>query len=193
METKWKGSYTIEAVFIIPLCTTVVILLLLRTLFMRDVIVAERVAQTALENGVRYMTQNASLGKAEINYRRWKQDGMLRGFSDSAKEQDRATITDYVNRKMEDALWFADYDGTEVTIDGTNISVSLSVGANRAFHLFGGLGKRWFRQDIKVSENIQNLPNQNREIMLAWQTGMKTEGLAEILSGIQELIGKTIH
>ena len=54
METKWKGSYTIEAVFIIPLCTTVVILLLLRTLFMRDVIVAERVAQTALENGVRY-------------------------------------------------------------------------------------------------------------------------------------------
>ena len=190
---KWKGSYTIEAVFIVPLCVAVVILLLSKTLFLRDVLVSERVAQSAAENGTRYVTQNASVGEAEINYQRWKQDGILQSLYDDTKKADSRVIQEFVDGKMSYILWFADYDGAKVSIDGTKVTVKITISAYHAAAFLGGFGSRWFYQNITVTEQAKNLPDMNRGIMTAWNTGMKIEGLSDLLTRLQERIGKAIH
>lgn len=190
---KWNGSYTIEAVFIVPLCTAVVILLLSKTLFFRDTLVAQRIAQCAAEKGIAYLTQSSSMDKAEIDYYKWKQEGVLRGILDDSSKTDCQTIMNYVNQKMSDELWFADYLGTEISIDESRVTVKITISADRAVAFLEGWGVRWFYQDIKVTEQAKDLPNRNRGIMAAWNTGMKIDGLSDLLTKLQERIGRAVH
>ena len=63
-----NASYTVEATFISPIVTVIIVLLISETLFYRDILTAERAAMNAAENGLRYAVADAAFGKADWDY-----------------------------------------------------------------------------------------------------------------------------
>ncbi len=55
MEAKWKASFTVEAAFIIPLVSGVLLLLISTALYFRDVTVAKAILMKEVSQGASFL------------------------------------------------------------------------------------------------------------------------------------------
>lgn len=186
-----KASYTVEAAFILPIVTLVVILLIAETLFYRDILTAERVAACAAENGHRYTYGDASFGKADWEYSHMQGAGAERLLLRKTARKDRKAIEDYASKKLEDTLWFASAGTISAEINGETVSVEIGVSvANEIRYLFRFFSPGFFNRTVTVTEKGSDIPGTNRILTAAWETGSKTKGFSEFLGKIETLLSK---
>lgn len=193
MRKQLKASYTVEAAFIVPLCTMVIILLIGQTLFYRDVLAAERVAMCAATEGGRYRLVAASLGKDGLNYNRFAESGILKNNGTGRRMRDEEEIEEYAAELLKGKLWFATGGSITADIQGDNVTVSISVdAADSVKGLFRYGMFSLFHRKVSVTVPVQDIPTDNRLVTAAWDTGMRIEGFSEFLEKIQGLLGKLI-
>ena len=184
-------SYTVEASFLVPICTLVILFLITQALFYRDIVVAERVAASAAEQGVQYISECASVQTAGVDYGRFYDNGLFRRFSGDGTAQDEKAIAEQATRLLDGKLWFA--NGRDVTAEAKNgkVMVRMTVEPDdRIKALFFGFGIKLFRREVSVSRESKNLPVINRVTTASWESGKKVKGLSEVLTKTEKLFGK---
>lgn len=188
-----KASYTVEATFIIPIVTLIITLLISETLFFRDVLTAERVAMSAAENGLRYVTADASFGKADWDYSRLSAAGASAILLNEIKAKDRQKIEEYAALKIKENLWFAVPGPVSAESDGGDMTVSVTITAGDGIlAVFRPLNKGLFVRKVSVTASAHDAPGMNRILVAAWETGGKTKGVSEVLDKIQTIIEKVL-
>lgn len=192
-QLRWTASYTVEAAFVVPICTMVVLLLIGQVLFYRDVVVAERVAMSAAEEGARYRLYAALPGKTALSYERFRKEGVLQSGSSEVRSQDERTIAGYTEELLQGKLWFACQGKVTVDIQGNYVNVSFAVDAPYSVTDLFGYGKRSvFHRMVSVTAEGQDIAEDNRVILTAWETASRIRGLSEILGKLQTLLGKIL-
>ena len=188
---RLTASYTVEATFIVPIVTIIVILLISETLFYRDVLTAERVAMSAAENGLRYTRNDASLGNADWDYSHLSEAGIGRTLLRYNKSRDRGKIEEFTSKKLEESLWFAVAGPVTAEIDGDDVKVSFTLlGADDILAVFRPLNTGLFHREISVTEYGHDAPGTNRLLVAAWETGEKTKGVSEFLGKLETMMEK---
>lgn len=190
-KKQWKASYTVEAAFIIPMITLIIVFLISQTLFYRDVLTAERIAMTAAENGVRYTDGDAALGEADWDYSHLSEAGIAREILSYNNRKDRKAIEEYASARLKENLWFAVPGAVSAQIDGDDVTVTVSVRAgDDIMALLRGLNRRLFVREVSVTEYGHDAPSVNRAMVAVWETGGKTKGVSAFLEKLQTLLGK---
>lgn len=188
---RLSGSYTVEASFLVPLCTLIILFLITQTLFYRDIVTAERVAASAAEQGIQYIGDCASVQSAGVDYARFYDNGLIRRFSNDVTAKDEKTIADLASRLLEGRLWFANGRGVTAEAKDGKVTVRMTVEPDdRIKALFFGFGIKLFRREVSVTREQKNLPVTNRITTAAWLSGKKVKGLSEVLTKTEELFGK---
>ena len=184
-------SYTVEASFLVPLCTLVILFLITQALFYRDIVVAERVASSAAEQGVQYISECASVQTAGVDYGRFYDNGLFRRFSDDGTGQEEKAIAEQATRLLDGKLWFANGRGVTAEAKNGRVTVRMTVEPDdRIKALFFGFGIKLFRREVSVSRESKNLPVINRVTTASWESGKKVKGLSEVLTKTKKLFGK---
>ena len=187
------ASYTVEAAFIVPLCTMIVLLLIGQTLFYRDIVTAERIAMSAAEEGVQYRLTASALGSAKLDFGRFQKEGILQNYGASLRIKDEEAIAEYAEELLDGKLWFAYGTGVSAEIQGNDVTVTITIDAADAVkYLFRYGNAALFRRKVSVTAQGQDLATDNRMITAAWDSGMRINGLSEILEKLQNLLGKLI-
>ena len=190
-QKRFFASYTVEATFIVPIVTMIVVLLISETLFYRDILTAERVAMSAAENGLRYSLNDASLGKADWDYSHLTEAGVGRTLLRYNTNKDKYKIEEYASKKLEESLWFAVAGPVTTEIDGDEVRVSFMLLAqDDILAVFRPLNIGLFHRNISVTEYGHDAPGTNRLLIAAWETGEKTKGVSEFLGKIETLMEK---
>ena len=187
------ASYTVEAAFIVPLCTMIILLLIGQTLFYRDVVTAERIAMTAAQEGVQYRLTSSALGGAKLEYARFLNEGILQSYATALRIKDEEAIEEYAAELLRGKLWFAYGTGVSAEIQGNDVTVTITVDAADAVkYLFRYGNAPLFHRKASVTVRGQDIAMDNRMITAAWDTSTRISGLSEILGKLQNLLGKII-
>ena len=191
MKRRLSASYTVEAAFILPICTAVILLLISETLFYRDIVVAERIAKDAAESGTRYVLFDAALGRADLDYAHFLENGILKKLQKSGRYRDERAIEEFADSLMADRLWFAHAGSATAEVNGDDVSVTFSVSGPDAVRAFfspgsGGL----FNRTVTVTVRGRNVAGAARLCTAAWETGERIQGFSDFLTKIKSLIGK---
>ncbi len=184
-------SYTVEASFLVPICTLVILFLITQALFYRDIVVSERVAASAAEQGAQYIGECASVQTAAVDYARFEDNGLFRRFSDSGTARDEEAVAKLAAELLDGKLWFATGRGVSAEAKNGKVTVRMTVEPDdRIKALFFGFGIKLFRREVSVTKERKNLPVINRVAAASWETGKKVKGLSETLAKAEELFGK---
>lgn len=184
-------SYTVEASFLVPICTLVILFLITQALFYRDIVVSERVAASAAEQGAQYIGECASVQTAGVDYARFEDNGLFRRFSDSGTARDEEAVAKLAAELLDGKLWFATGRGVSAEAKNGKVTVRMTVEPDdRIKALFFGFGIKLFRREVSVTKERKNLPVINRVAAASWETGKKVKGLSEALAKAEELFGK---
>ena len=184
-------SYTVEASFLVPICTLVILFLITQALFYRDIVVSERVAASAAEQGAQYIGECASVQTAAVDYARFEDNGLFRRFSDSGTARDEEAVAKLAAELLDGKLWFATGRGVSAEAKNGKVTVRMTVEPDdRIKVLFFGFGIKLFRREVSVTKERKNLPVINRVAAASWETGKKVKGLSEALAKAEELFGK---
>jgi hypothetical protein len=187
------ASYTVEAAFIVPLCTMIILLLIGQTLFYRDVVTAERIAMTAAQEGVQYRLTSSALGEAKPDYGRFFSEGILQNYRTALRIKDEEAIEEYAAELLRGKLWFAYGTGVFAEIQGNDVTVTITIDAADAVkYLFRYGNAPLFHRKASVTVQGQDIAMDNRMITAAWDTSTRISGLSEILGKLQNLLGKII-
>lgn len=188
---KLSCSYTVEASFLVPICTLVILFLITQALFYRDIVVSERVAASAAEQGAQYIGECASVQTAAVDYARFEDNGLFRRFSDSGTARDEEAVAKLAAELLAGKLWFATGRGVSAEAKNGKVTVRMTVEPDdRIKALFFGFGIKLFRREVSVTKERKNLPVINRVATASWETGKKVKGLSEALAKAEELFGK---
>ncbi|MBO4695976.1 MAG: hypothetical protein J5643_01695 [Lachnospiraceae bacterium] len=188
-----NASYTVEATFIIPIVTVIIVLLISETLFYRDILTAERAAMNAAENGLRYAAADAAFGKADWDYSHMSSAGVSGMLLHRIRAKDRQKIEEYATEKLKENLWFAVPGPVTAESDGDNITVSVTITARDGIlAVFRPLNKGLFARTVSVTASGHDAPGANRILVAAWETGDRTKGVSEVLDKIQTIIEKVL-
>ena len=166
---RLSGSYTVEASFLVPLCTLIILFLITQTLFYLDIVTAERVAASAAEQGIQYISDCASVQSAGVDYGRFYDNGLIRRFSNDGTAKDENTIADLASGLLEGRLWFANGRGVTAEAKDGKVTVRMTVEPDdRIKAVFFGFGIKLFRREVSVTRERKNLPVTNRITTAAW-------------------------
>lgn len=190
-KKQWQASYTVEATFIIPIVTLVMILLITETLFYRDILTAERIAATVAENGVRYTGGDAKLGEADWDYSHFSEAGIAREILRYNSSKDRRKLEEYATEKLRKNLWFAVPGTVSAQTDGSDVTIRITIRVgDDIIALFRGLNRGMFVREVSVTERGHDAPFVNRTLVAAWETAGKTKGVSEFIHKLEELLEK---
>lgn len=189
MKRRWKGSYTVEAAYIVPLCTMIVLLMITQILFYHDIVVAEQAALTAAENGNRYVQYGGGLGQVAPEYGQFVRSSPVRAFFRDRSEEE-AAIGQYVSELLNGQMWISTCGGISVDATGDNVVISMNLNAGNETNAAGIFRNGLFRRQIRITSRGRDIPMDNRLIKAAWETGLQTKGVSEVLNLVQQFLGK---
>lgn len=179
-----RCSYTIEAAYIVPLCTMIIMLLLTETLFYRDILTTEGVALKAVDEAARYVQHSAKPGEAAIDYSHLKR-GVFAELRRTHYSEENV-LTGYVEERLRNRLWISVCGAADVRISGDRISVSVRLhGRDELRYLFRYLPSGLFLREISVSTKVESLSETNRLVVAAWDSGTRIKGVSGLLEKIE--------
>lgn len=121
---RWKGSITVEAVFIIPLLIVVVMIFLWLTFFLHDRLVVHSAIHQTLECAEEYLIYGTALEGRKLSESSMINRGVFYGLA-TMEHEEKEQLEKYVESLLEDKLYL--YRLEEISLEKTGFTLQLSM------------------------------------------------------------------
>ncbi len=185
-----EGSYTVEAVFLMPMITVIVFLLILVAMFLRDVSVARSIAYEALLEGRQLVECDVIPGTDDTMYERTLQNGIFSRILRDTYEEDAGVTTSYFGKNLVNRLWIGEFRNVDVDVTESKIQVTVSVVASGPFAgLWEWIPGGFFSEEIVFEEDWHDVSEKTRIYTAVVRTGLRIKGADAVISGLRKLLG----
>ncbi len=118
-----KGSITIEATFIIPVCFFCMIAFLYIGMYLHDCYTIETVIRTATQREMRYILQEETIEEGEVDWEYWKNKTIIWSLIADWKKEKRE-LKKYIEKSLERKLLLAEKPILTIEMSTNRIMVS---------------------------------------------------------------------
>ncbi len=190
MGRKVRGSYTVEAVFVIPLVTMIIILLIDMSLYLRDLTTARALAVRIAEE-TRALNLNDELPEyGRVLYERKVSRSIWSDWFGGTDDEDEEHMISRLREKTENAFWVSRAVSPVVEIGGGEVKVRFRLEGDFGIPLWGDAGKRWFTDDVACSVDCRDTVMRTRIYSAIIETGEKIKGVSEILEKLGGILNR---
>ena len=102
-----SGSFTVEAVFIVPMVTMIIILLIDMALYLRDVSVAETLAERVAEDTRALILNDEEPRQHKVMYERKLTKSIFRRWFTDTSSEDAESMEEYLTELSEGRFWIS--------------------------------------------------------------------------------------
>ncbi len=190
MQQKCKGSFTVEAAFLVPFTGILLILMIYTAMYLRDVTVAKAILQKAAAQGADFAEGNVYPDTDYVLYQRYLADGFFTSLMRDDKDDAEEILLDDFRSKAEGRLWVSEIEEMNVSVDSHSVKVSAAVCGNPASGFgFVGIGGGFFRQELRYEYPRSELASWSRIATTVLQTGEKIRGVKTVMNKITQFFG----
>ena len=179
-ENAVAASFTVEAAFVVPFITMIVVLLIDMTLFLRDVSVAGELASRIAEETRALVLNDEDPVTGVTRYeRKFTQSFFARWFgnTDSA---DAAEMTGRLTELLENRFWICRAQDASVRISGGVVTVRLKLKATR----------QWFSEEVVREVTCRDTKRTARVYAAVMDTGSQIVGVKKVFETLSELVNR---
>ncbi|MBO4652510.1 MAG: hypothetical protein J5649_04250 [Lachnospiraceae bacterium] len=186
-----RASFTVEAVFIVPLVTMIIVLLIDMSLYMRDLSVARTLAERVAEDTRALILNDEEPRLHKVMYERKLERSIFqRWFSNTAK-QDADSMEEYLDELSEGRFWISRIESRSIRAEDDSVIVHISLKSDTEVPFFGqALTSRWFSDDVTCVVDCQDIGLRTRIYSAVMETGMEIKGLNTVLTKLSELVNR---
>ena len=186
-----RASFTVEAVFIVPLVTMIIVLLIDMALYMRDLSVARTLAERVAEDTRALILNDEEPRLHKVMYERKLERSIFRRwFSNTAKE-DADSMEEYLDELAGGRFWISRIEGRSIRAEDDSVIVHISLKSDTEIPFFGQtLTSRWFSDDVTCVVDCKDIGLRTRIYSAVMETGMEIKGLSTVLTKLSELVNR---
>ncbi len=182
-----EGSFSVEAAFLFPTVTLIVMILLLLTMYLRDLTVARSIVLSVAEEG-RALIERHVGAEGVVQYEKLLDRGLFERML-AKEEEEEPFIRQILAQKLSGRLWISECLGANVTISGGELEIKVSIVSDGGIvGLVKWLPGDLFRDDICVCVKCRDVGTRTRMYTAIFNTGMRVKYVREILAELSELI-----
>ncbi|MDF2609909.1 MAG: putative rane protein [Lachnospiraceae bacterium] len=126
LKTKVKGSYTVEAAFLMPMVLFVTIAVLYLGFYLHDRARVQSIMNDALTNSRSLIQYEADMNTGSIDYAAYRDRDIWYPYFNEFKEKEGGIIA-YVTNQFEKGLFLTKLEDAEVTINTFDITINASI------------------------------------------------------------------
>ena len=185
------ASYTVEAVFIVPFVSVLIVILVNMALYLRDVSAAEALAERVAEDARALILNDEEPRKKQVMYERKLKQSVFQRWFVGQKTEDANTMTEYLRELCEDRFWISRAEFCDVEIDGSEIRVRIRLVSDSEIPALGtALSKRWFSDEICRSIRCVDVPLRTRIYAAVMESGSQVKGIGTVLEKLSEIVNR---
>lgn len=186
-----RGSFTVEAVFIVPMVTMIIILLIDMALYLRDVSVAETLAERVAEDTRALILNDEEPRQHKVMYERKLTKSIFRRWFTDTSSEDAESMEEYLTELSEGRFWISRIDSQSIRAEGGTITVHIRLCSDTEIPLFGKtLTSRWFSDDVESSVSFSDVVLRTRVYSAIMETGMNIVGVSTVMEKLSEIVNR---
>ncbi len=188
MRTTVDGSYTVEAAFLVPIITGIVVLLIGAAMYLRDITLAHSVVAEVAEKGRMLVQHEVLPGTDEILYERELKEGIFTRLIVDTDNEDEALLLRELEDSLKGRLWIGSCINKQIDIEDGKLEISLVVRTGVPTALLGEGLNAFFRRTVSSTTDLQGVDEKTRIYSAVVETGMRIKGVRKVIDGLTALI-----
>lgn len=179
-----------EAVFIIPLVTMIIILLIDMSLYMRDLTTARALAVRIAEEARALNLNDESPEYGRVMYERKIGRSIWSDWFVGTEDEDEEYMVSRLREKTDNAFWVSRAVSPVVEIGGGEVKVRFRLEGDFGIPLWGDAGKQWFTDDVVSTVDCRDTVMRTRIYSAIIETGEKIKGVSEIMEKLGGILNR---
>lgn len=188
MNKRVHGSFTIEAVFVVPIVLFTIVSIIYISFYLHDYNRMRGMTDRTLHRASFYVKHEFDIEKGKIHYEEIKDQGIICQVFDKSSDTNEDEIETYLMKKLSDGLFATRITDIEVKLDKLKTSIKVT----GEFQIpIKGLSKVFFSNKaliIDVSASNHNPAEAVRISEVVLDTGSKIKGIDKLKEKIQTLL-----
>ncbi len=189
MEAKWKASFTVEAAFIIPLVSGVLLLLISTALYFRDVTVAKAILMKEVSQGASFLNYDVYPDTDYVLYERMLAEGFFTRLLQKDDKEAEQILAAHLQERLASAFFYAEPEDIEVSVDGGTLRMRLVLDGKKGLWGLGSFGmEKFFSQEVEASASCTDMTQWSRIVTTILRTGERIKGLQAVMEKIRQFL-----
>ncbi|MBR6018597.1 MAG: pilus assembly protein [Lachnospiraceae bacterium] len=190
-EVALRGSFTVEAVFVVPMITMIIILMIDMALYLRDYSVAHTLAERIAEDTRALVLNDEEPTLHKVMYERKLSGSIVRRWFRNTDAEDEETMEQYLEELCQGRFWICRIDGKSVRIGEGKVSVTMKLKTDTAMPFIGkALTTHWFSDEITCEMPCEDVGLRTRIYAAVIETGMQIKGVGTVLEKLSEIVNR---
>ena len=191
VSLRARASYTVEAVFVIPFITVLVVLMIDMTLYLRDVAAAASLAGQIAEEGRALTLNDVDPVTHRIRYERRLETSVFARWFQGTETKDAEEMTERLSKELKGRLWVCRAEDALVSIGGGKVRVQIRLSEGGAVpRMFGLTASRWFSDTITCEASCRDIRRQVRIYAAVMDIGSQVVGLSSVMEKLGSLVAR---
>jgi|GEM_PF-3535986 TadE-like protein. len=190
-KSSIEGSFTVEAAFIVPLVTMILVLLIDMALYMRDLSTARTLAERVAEDTRALVLNDEEPRLHKVMYERQLTQSVFQRWFAGTDREDADNMDDYLEELSGGRFWISRMDSHSVRVEDGSVVVRIALVSDTGIPMFGkSLTSRWFSDEIVCRIGCADIGFRTRFYAAAIETGTEVKGLSTVLTKLSELVNR---
>lgn len=182
------GSYTVEAAFLVPIITGMIVVLIGASMYLRDITLVQSVVAEVSEKGRMLVQHEVLPGTNEILYERELKEGIFSRLLGDSNREDEALLLRELEAGLKGRMWLSRCINKKIDIEAGELEISLVVQAGVPTLLFGTGLNSFFRRTVSERTELAGVEEKTRIYSAIVETGMRIKGVEKVIDGLSALI-----
>ncbi|MBR5712028.1 MAG: hypothetical protein IKX54_00355 [Lachnospiraceae bacterium] len=187
---KCCASYTVEAVFVVPFITMLVVLMIDMTMYLRDLGAAEALADRIAEETRALVLNDEDPELGKIRYERKFQRSIFARWFAGSDAEDAKEMTQRLRDQAEGRFWICKVQDAYVSVGGDEVCVHMKIAGNSILPMFGRMTEQWFDDNITRKISCRNTRQRTRIYSAIMETGSQIKGVSTVLEKLSQLVNR---
>ncbi len=186
-----RASYTVEAVFIMPIVTIVIVLLVEMGLYQRDLLTAEMIASRVTEEARAYRIHAVDPYSDRVIYDYLKPGNIVTEWLKKDRSGEEEYLRQYLDSLLEDSFWIATVDACSVEFENNRANVTVSIHSDVISGPLSVANRNAMMSDtVCYTADLSDIAEKNRIYGAVMETGKQVKGVDEIMTLLGRLIDR---
>lgn len=186
-----RASYTVEAVFVMPIVTMVIVLLVEMGLYQRDLMTAEMIAGRVAEEARAYRLHAVDPYSDRVIYDYLKPGNIAAEWLRKDRSAEEEYLKQYMKSMLEKSFWVASVDACSVEFENSKVNVTVSIHSDVISSPLPIADRNTIMSDtVCYTADLADAAERNRIYGAIMETGKQVKGIDEIMTFLGKLIDR---
>lgn len=180
-----QGSFTVEAAFVVPFVTVLLVFMAYAAMYLRDVTVAEAILKQETNRGIAFAVSDVYPGTDAVFYERYLGVDFWKQIFQKQEKAVEQILAENLRKRLENAFWVAEYREIQVSFQKNylRMQIQLNAGSNviQKIPLIQG---SFFEREIADGIAANDIPEWSRIVTTVLRTGERIKGVNEVIDKI---------